>query len=552
MSLPTRQANQKAILEAIEERRRACSTGTKPTYADVVAPRRPIPSLENPQAALTNPQPTAQTIHTKPTTPKDKTINDASGENQSTQPFASDESENPWVLVTRRKHQNLKPESHAKPKRSKYIAKLIEEQRCFKCLDRGHTQFQCRNGVRCINCKGIGHISKWCTIKGAQGKPKFDKQTLAHPLTKTPPQPYTKNTPNIHTSAPTAHHQPMELENWETMALEDPEYVNAGRNAELRIFFPPNDDIRSPNTLLNRSAVVLVGPHIRLRQMPYRIANALATTMRRHPGEFSVSAIEPAFGDYLVTFTSNMMRNMAVYAGTLMVAQGAYVQLRAWSPNLAMVRDPTTHVARIRFHGVPLQYWNLPDINHLVSGFGYVERMSSVVTNGNFSELRALVACFNPVNVPPSLWLFKSPYSKIVHLTLEGWVRNDDIPFYPPHDSDGDDDSDDEANSSATTMGARGRPVRTDQAPPTANREHQGNRLGQGSRAALPGPARQRGTNDQQQGACTADELDTLVPTIEEQDPPVLQTTRQETERDDRGHLILQQATNKMEQLTLL
>lgn len=232
--------------------------------------------------------------------------------------------------------------------------------------------------------------------------------------------------------------------------MEDPAHLNAGQNQELRIFFPPNDDLTPPNTLLHRSAVVLVGPGVHFRQMPHRIANALAASLGRHPAEFTVSQIEPAYGDFLVTFTSNIMRNIAVYQGVFMIAQGVEVQLRAWTPNLSMVRDPTTHMVRLRLRGVPLTYWNLPHVNHLISGFGYVVRLAPVITNGNFDSLRVLVACYNPVHVPPALWLTKDPFSRIVHVEIEGWINNNDVPHYPPeafnpdgHDTTDSDDSDD-------------------------------------------------------------------------------------------------------------
>lgn len=212
----------------------------------------------------------------------------------------------------------------------------------------------------------------------------------------------------------------MDLENWETMPMQGPAEIVQPRAAPMKIFFPPNNDVRSPNTLLNRSAVVLLGAGARLSQMPHRIANALATSLGRHPKEFTVSETDPSFGDYLVTFTSNMLRNMACYIGAFMVAPGVQIQLREWTTSLAMVRDPTTHKARIRLHGLPFGYWNYPDVNHLISGFGYAERMSEVVINQNFKVLQVLVACYDAADIPPSLWLTKNPHSWVVHVELEG------------------------------------------------------------------------------------------------------------------------------------
>lgn len=253
----------------------------------------------------------------------------------------------------------------------------------------------------------------------------------------------------------------MDLENWETMPMHDPAEIVQPRAAPMKIFFPPNNDVRSPNTLLNRSAVVLLGAGARLSQMPHRIANSLATSLGRHPREFTVSETDPSFGDYLITFTSNMLRNMACYIGAFMVAPGVQIQLREWTTSLAMVRDPTTHKARIRLHGLPFGYWNYPDVNHLISGFGYAERMSEVVINQNFKVLQVLVACYDAADIPPSLWLTKNPHSRVVHVELEGWLHNSNIPLYPPNEGDDDDSSSDDSSSDDALGGNMGYQVGT-------------------------------------------------------------------------------------------
>lgn len=68
----------------------------------------------------------------------------------------------------------------------------------------------------------------------------------------------------------------MNLENWETMPMEDLTEIIQARAAPLKIFFPPNNDLRPPSTLLHRSAVVLLGQQVCLGQMPFCIANSIA------------------------------------------------------------------------------------------------------------------------------------------------------------------------------------------------------------------------------------------------------------------------------------
>lgn len=207
-SLPTRQANQQAILQAIKERQDNYPIGGRLTYAAAVKGKRQVDTPAGDQAA--------HSIPTNPTSPKDKTINDNLNENQDAHPFDTEDNENPWIMVTRRKQRNLTPKRNPKPKRSKHTEKLMEENRCFKCLDRGHNQFQCRNGVRCINCKGIGHISKRCTIKKTPRTTTVPHLAQANNLK--PP----REKPPTHPNQTTAPIKAMDRQDWETMPLEDP------------------------------------------------------------------------------------------------------------------------------------------------------------------------------------------------------------------------------------------------------------------------------------------------------------------------------------------
>ena len=280
---------------------------------------------------------------------------------------------------------------------------------------------------------------------------------------------------------------------------------------------------RSPNTLLHRSAVVLLGAGARLSQMPHRIANSIAASLGRHPKEFTVSETDPSFGDYLVTFTSNMLRNMACYVGAFMVAPGVQIQLREWTTSLAMVRDPTTHKARIRLHGLPFTYWNFPQVNHLISGFGYAERMSEVVTNQNFKVLQVLVACHDAADIPPSLWLTKNPHSRVVHVELEGWIHNSNIPLYPPNGGDANDSSSDDTSSDDAPGGNGHYPSasnstaavrRTNQQPPTRGPTRQvgcGGCMGQGHRTLTAANTEQLMTLDTPVQPAAEMELDNPV-----------------------------------------
>ncbi|KAF3339330.1 Zinc knuckle [Carex littledalei] len=412
-SLSARLAEKQAILQRIEARRAAATT---PTYAEIVAlgrtegvsPRKPNllhPPFQQPQDLF------------RPITTTCNCINEA-------------HIDGGWTKVTR-KRRTRAPEKERKPVTllNKRILTLKAEGRCFKCLDRGHTQFNCRNGVKCHNCHGIGHISKICT---AARKKHINLQG-------TEPQHLKNRTTEQPTEQPTA--KEMDLETWETAPMLSPNLIGI-RAPKLRVFFPPNDNLRSSNALLHRSVVVLIGPRAAaVPDLHGRIATAVATTFGCHPAEFKVETLEPSAGDLIVEFPSNILRNLAVHVGVFTIARGIDVQLRAWSPNLNMVRDPTTHQARITLHGVPTQYWNFPDINHLISGFGYAVSMSPVITNGNYETLRVLVACYDPSTIPPSISVHKNPFSKVAYIHIEGWVHipppSPPPPTFPDEDDQG-------------------------------------------------------------------------------------------------------------------
>lgn len=94
----------------------------------------------------------------------------------------------------------------------------------------------------------------------------------------------------------------MDFENWETAPMLSLDLIQR-RASELSIFFPPNDDLQSSNTLLDRSAIVLLGPRAAtVSQLPLRIVNAIATTFECHPDEFKVETLHPIEGDLIVEF----------------------------------------------------------------------------------------------------------------------------------------------------------------------------------------------------------------------------------------------------------
>ena len=211
-SLALRKANNQAIMKAMEERqeRQATAIGATKTYAGVVKCANPAQHHKL--------QPTHATTHL-PINSQDNTINGANQlESRNTTTEAEQEA-NPWIIVTRRKQRGLNQKSQLHPKRSRHITLMIEQKRCFKCLERGHTQFQCRNGVTCLNCKGVGHVARMCTTKRPSTKKPKPPISYNQPITTAPQLNPGGPKPHHHYSPPSKN---MDLENWETMPMQDP------------------------------------------------------------------------------------------------------------------------------------------------------------------------------------------------------------------------------------------------------------------------------------------------------------------------------------------
>ncbi|KAF3320205.1 Cellular nucleic acid-binding protein [Carex littledalei] len=525
-SLEARQANNKAILLAIQRREANTATTIKKlTYAQIVRPRHPPPQTQHTdltpnhnaappkQSALTQPPPKYQPTPNHlidgatqpPAQPTSQRLETTDNNNSR---------EEGWTLVTRKKHKTLHKDN-TRPKSTSIERDhtwLLQQRRCFKCFLKGHQKKQCRRAVKCLQCNREGHISKHCLSHINGRKPptrelkrpeapsaKGEKPSQFMPLsagTKQGPstniqqhhtwllkqgrclkcclrghtkqqctrptkcfhcnkeghmsrqcklrlindKPPTSAATPIKTTAeqPTQAHQEnranhlhnnhlKHMENtpaWETMDLMDPDDFEDGRRESLRVFLPPRSQLRPINSFLERSALVLAGPHQINRYVAHRLAVTLANYFNMQPRDFPISRVHQNYGDFIVRFPNVNLRDQAVAICAFTLGPNMHLQLVRWSPGMGGVYDPSTHKARLRLYGLPNHNWNIHDLDILVSGFGHLLRVEPFYSTGNHQEIRILVGCFHPINIPRTVDLSEEPNSTIVHIVIEGWMHD--------------------------------------------------------------------------------------------------------------------------------
>lgn len=112
------------------------------------------------------------------------------------------------------------------------------------------------------------------------------------------------------------------------------------------------------------------------------------------------------------------MRDQAVDIGILTITPGVEVQMVKWTKTAGMLHDPTTHKARIKLNGLPFHCWNKEAITDLVSGFGTLLRIAPFFVPGNYENLKILLGCFHPVNIPRNLFGTDDPSSCTVEVLI--------------------------------------------------------------------------------------------------------------------------------------
>ncbi|KAF3338800.1 Gag-Pol polyprotein [Carex littledalei] len=377
----------------------------------------------------------------------------------------NDDDPSGWTVVTRKKHKL--PNKSARQWKTQespltiHARKLRQQQKCFKCLRKGHVKAVCANPRRCLHCNTPGHIIKNCpafitrrprdarrsnpSYKSDPNVPLKDHTFPNSTIPKIPHRPSkpsdTTNKPPISPELNTKNMNPVDPyaapRDWQTMPLTCPADLWERRPNSLNVYLAPREGLAPANHFLECAAFIFAGPGRMDPDLKQRIAACMARQFRRDPRDFPVYTIHEDFGDVLLLFPDADMAESAINQGTFYVGHNITINLHPYSPALQMAFNPLGGRVRIKVYGLPMQHWNRADLTTLVSGFGYPLRFAPYITNGNYEYLTMLVATKDAAHVPFNLDLSVNPYQKDVRVDIDGWIHHE----FPPPPNQGSDHS---------------------------------------------------------------------------------------------------------------
>ena len=141
-----------------------------------------------------------------------------------------------------------------------------------------------------------------------------------------------------------------------------------------------------------------------------------------------MALVDPNFGDVIVVCPDASLRDRLVFSNSHFIDEQSEVHFNAWSFFYNMNYNPTNYQALIRLTGVPLHDWTPAELRTMVSAFGYPLRTLPYFMNGNYQDLRMLIACRHPADIPRYIHLTDEPYGATIDVILEGWRAVHDDP----------------------------------------------------------------------------------------------------------------------------
>ncbi|GJM98143.1 hypothetical protein PR202_ga15124 [Eleusine coracana subsp. coracana] len=246
--------------------------------------------------------------------------------------------------------------------------------RCYRCLAKNHQVSQCRDPVRCWDCRRNGHTARHCPTP-----------LLLHHNAETT----TANPPSIHdrlTFPPLAHPQRQAVHSrlaWPST----PGAETGARQPEQRL------DAQSVDPM----AYVPGFPE----QRSVLVKHAMAQQLRVPSHTISVTRHQPE--DFLVKFDLAPHRDRAVLVRYFNIAGTAF-ELRPWQLDNHTAPHTYWYHTKISIEGLPMHAWTGSALRQLFINFAVYDRMSS---SSYLCDNSRICSCwvwmFNPDIVPLSV-----------------------------------------------------------------------------------------------------------------------------------------------------
>lgn len=258
----------------------------------------------------------------------------------------------PCLPARSRRPRGQRPSFNADAARAAFLRRF--RGLCFRCLSSKHRRVDCRDPIRCIECKLPGHIAKDCPQirRGRTGGPAPTasrapvRERLRFP---TPPPPAPAMDRCRHTDPsrrPRDGHK---------VVIESPEM-------EHQMF------------LLRRHAVLLISTAERHAASPMSVGHAFDAALRTPAHLLRVTSHDPE--DFLVHFELPAHRDNAVRLGSINV-DGIAFTIKPWHEDIhADHEDFLLHV-RVVIEKMPMHLWSVDGAAEVLGNKCIIDRLDS-------------------------------------------------------------------------------------------------------------------------------------------------------------------------------
>lgn len=231
--------------------------------------------------------------------------------------------EEEWITVQRKHYmRKAKISRYINPHLEKKIQIFKGQGKCFRCLERGQIQINCRNSIKCYTCNKHGHTSGRCKEKGLT-----NTNRPLHNNKKSPIENRGEHKPHKNKEQERFERKETNMDNWQTMPMTPTSHLPGARPEQQTVYVPSREGFHPTNEQLDRAAAVHAGPNVNKQTLPQRLATTLAAQLGHHPRAFEVGQLDTATAACIVIFPTKDLRNHAVEVGIFAIDFNTYVQL---------------------------------------------------------------------------------------------------------------------------------------------------------------------------------------------------------------------------------